>query len=129
MDYRDVIQFIQDNFTNISHEFPWEDTPNASIFRHTDNHKWFALLMRLQYSTLNIDQPGEVYILNLKSDPDLIEELINQSGFLPAYHMNKTHWLTILLDHTTNSEQIKPLIFLSYQLTAKKYHQKPPSML
>lgn len=41
-------------------------------------------------------------------------------GFLPGYHMNKTNWLSILLDGTVSDEQILDLLDLSFQMTAKK---------
>lgn len=58
-------------------------------------------------------------ILNLKSDPDLIEDIVRTPGVLPAYHMNKRHWLTVLLDGSCPDEQVRNLIVLSYQLTTK----------
>ncbi len=87
--------------------------PLYTIFRHTDNHKWFALIINIDYATLKIDHPGQVDLLNLKCGPNLIQIL----GIIPAYHMNKTHWISALLDHTVPAEQIRNLINLSYQLT------------
>lgn len=127
MNHHAVVQFIHNNFTNITQDYPWEDTPTYSVFRHTDNKKWFALLMEINYTTLHLNQPGKTYILNLKSDPDLIDELTRQPGFLPAYHMNKTHWITVLLDGSADPAQIQSLISLSYQLTAKKYRPSSSS--
>lgn len=42
-----------------------------------------------------------------------------KNGILPAYHMNKEHWITILLDGTVSKEKICELIDISYELTGK----------
>lgn len=74
--------------------------------------------MNIDYATLKINHPDQVDLLNLKCGPDLIENLIQIPGIIPAYHMNKTHWISVLLDRTVPAEQIRNLINLSYQLTS-----------
>ena len=56
-------------------------------------------------------------IINVKCDAYLISSLCQNQGFLPAYHMNKTSWLSILLDGSVSCEEILKLIDLSYELT------------
>lgn len=119
MDRQEVEQFIKQTFTNIDQDYPWENYPTYTIFRHTNSRKWFALIAQIHYSTFIPNQDGNVNFLNIKCDPDLIEDLIRRPGFFPAYHMNKKHWTTILLDHTAPADQIKTLIDLSYKLTLK----------
>lgn len=114
--------FIKENFAAIIQDWPWDDTPEYTVFRHASTKKWFALLMTVKYQTLGLDTPdtadSTVDIINLKSDPDLIETLVGQPGILPAYHMNKRHWTTLLLDKTCPASTIQHLIATSYQLTA-----------
>ena len=50
----------------------------------------------------------------------MIGSLIQEDGILPAYHMNKEHWITILLDGTVTIQKICDLIALSYDLTRKR---------
>lgn len=76
--------------------------------------------MTVQYTTIKVNQTGTVDILNLKSDPDLIDDLIKTPGILPAYHMNKRRWVTVSLDGTCSADRVKTLVDLSYQLTAKR---------
>ncbi|MCC8046069.1 MAG: MmcQ/YjbR family DNA-binding protein [Clostridiales bacterium] len=59
----------------------------------------------------------------VKCDPVMIDMLRQSPGFLPGYHMNKTNWLSILLDGTVSDEQILDLLDLSFQITAKKKKQ------
>ena len=60
-----------------------------------------------------------VDIINLKCDM-MAGALRMQPGILPAYHMHRDSWVSILLDGTVPAEDILPLIDLSYQLTAPR---------
>ena len=66
---------------------------------------------------LGLKEEGETDFINLKCPPDMVSILRQSPPFLPAYHMNKTHWLTILLDHGVESEEIFKLLDWSYDLT------------
>lgn len=120
MNRTQIETFIHENFAGIIQDYPWEDTPDYVVFRHADNRKWFALIANIKYQTLGLDRPGNVDFINLKSDPDLIDALTLEPGILPAYHMNKRHWITIPLDGSCPDDRIKSLIDLSYQLTCRK---------
>lgn len=136
MDRKSAVKFIHANFGGVIEDSPWQDSPEYTVFRHTDNRKWFALFATVSYATLAKQNPQRfaeltetelhltVDILNLKSDPDLIEEITKAPGILPAYHMSKRHWLTVLLDGSCPSDQIKDLISMSYNLTVKHFRYK-----
>ena len=65
-------------------------------------------------------------ILNVKCDPILIGSLRSKPGFLPAYHMNKDKWLTVLLDGPAQRDEIEAILAMSYDLTKSKT-RKPPN--
>lgn len=98
----------------------WEKTPEAAVLRHEDSRKWYALVMPVERSRLGLDGAGSVEILNLKCDPLLIGVLRTRAGFLPAYHMNKEHWITLLLDGSVEREEGLQLLEMSYSLTLSK---------
>lgn len=50
----------------------------------------------------------------------LVGSLRMKSGFLPAYHMNKNLWISIVLEGLENDGMIKNLIDWSYQVTAAR---------
>lgn len=50
---------------------------------------------------------------NYDTDPE-------QTGFAPAYHMNKKHWLTILLNGSIDDDEIYNLLDMSYEMTKGK---------
>lgn len=41
---------------------------------------------------------------------------IQTYGFLPGYHMNKKHWLTILIDGSVRDAQVLDFLDMSYDL-------------
>ena len=104
------------------HPFAMDDV--SSVYRHSNKRKWFALTMRIPYRTLGISKGDDVDILNIKCDPILIGSLRGRPGFLPAYHMNKDKWITILLDGSADSADIIPLLAMSYELTANKTRKR-----
>lgn len=58
-------------------------------------------------------------IMNVKCDPLLIEDLLQEEAFLPAWHMNKKYWVSIRLSMVTE-EAIKKLIERSWDLVKPK---------
>ena len=114
-----IEQYIIHHYETLK-ENPWDDYPDNSTFKHTDNKKWFALIMPVPYEKLKIEKEGLVDVINLKNIPDMIGGLRKEAGILPAYHMNKEHWITVLLDGTVKYEKVCDLIDLSYNLSSKK---------
>lgn len=112
-----LIQFIKEHY-NSTEDHPWTKYPSYTVFRHINNKKWFALIMDLTKSKLGIDEDEIIDVVNVKCDPNLIGSLRQEKGFYPAYHMNKTNWITIALDGSVEAEKIKWLLDMSYELTA-----------
>ena len=99
-------------------EFPWLKAPDAGIFRCANN-KMFALIMQVDYSKLDPKKKDPVEIINLKVNPKDIPLLIQKKGFYPAYHMNKTNWISIVLDGTVNIDTIRRFIDKSFATVDK----------
>lgn len=116
-DRKFVIDYVKEYF-GTSPEYLWEKTPDAGVFRHTENNKWYGLIMNISKSKLGIKEEGNVDILNVKCDPQLLGSLLMKRGYLPAYHMNKKHWLTVLIDGSIPQEEIIMLLTESYELTS-----------
>lgn len=115
----ELIQFIDEEY-GVEEEHPWMRYPDYSVFRHGTNRKWFALLMNLPSHCLGLTGNREMDVLNVKCDPALIGSLLQERGFYPAYHMNKTNWISIALEECTEDERIKNLVKLSFDMTDRK---------
>lgn len=110
----ELIRYVGERFST-DPEYPWAD--EAFIFRHQTNRKWFAIVMRVPYRRLGLDRDGAADVVNVKCGPLLMGAYRALPGILPAYHMNKEHWLTILLDGSAEDALVKELLELSFDLT------------
>ena len=104
------------------HPFPGDSV--TAVFRHPDNRKWFAIAMRISKDKLGIREDGMIDVVNLKCDPDVLLSFRGQSGIYPAYHMNRNHWLTAVLDSRVEESTMAFLIGVSYDLTRQKQKRK-----
>lgn len=95
-------------------EFLWAKFPMNAVLRRPDNRKWYALLVRLDRKKLHLSGDGTAEAMVLKLNPPLIDILLSRPGFLPAYHMNKTNWITVLLDGSVITADIFELLRYSY---------------
>ncbi|SCW62340.1 Predicted DNA-binding protein, MmcQ/YjbR family [Ruminococcaceae bacterium YRB3002] len=122
-----VNDYIMNQY-GVAPEFPWQRYDDNAVYRHAGNRKWFALIMDVQRGKLGLEDSkanaGEkVSVINLKIvDVILRDMIIHEPGIMPAYHMNKMHWITVLLDGTVPEARVHELIELSYQATAPKKH-------
>ena len=100
-----------------NHVNPFKKHPDILAFVNEKN-KWYALLSAVEYNKLNknTDITTKVKILNLKYPTDKILDIIDNQNIFPAYHMNKKHWISIVLDKNIKLETIKELIDISYSL-------------
>lgn len=63
---------------------------------------------------------GNDEYLNVKKNPDYSDILRNSYDYIiPAYHMNKEHWNTIIINRNVDKDLVKELVQLSYELTIK----------
>jgi predicted DNA-binding protein (MmcQ/YjbR family) len=59
--------------------------------------------------------------MNLKCEPDVAAALREFfPAVIPAWHMNKVHWNTVLLDASVPRDEVKRLVDMSYALVVKK---------
>lgn len=113
-----LLQYALDRY-HVAPEYPWSKFPGHAVLRHQENRKWFGLVLGVEGRKLGLPTSEVVDILNVKCDPRMVGSLLGTTGFLPAYHMNKEQWLSILLDGPPAEETLR-LLDLSYQLTAQK---------
>ena len=113
----DYIAWIKNQF-GAEPDFPWPDTPDYCVFR-CPNEKWFALIMRIKYRQLGLTGDEEVWVVNMKADNSEIPTLIDRKSIFPAWHMNKKHWITVLLTAATDFEKLCELTQNSFELVSR----------
>lgn len=111
-------------------EHLWARYPGYTVFRHGDNQKWFALIMDVPGTRLELESDALVDILNVKmGDPFLTDYLAQQKGFRRGYHISRGNWVSIFLDGTVAFEEICRWLDESYMATASKetkQKRRPP---
>ena len=108
---------------NVRADYPFEDDFETGVFRH-ESGKWFALAMNIGERKLGKNGNLQTQVVNFKCSPEVIESIVGvENGIYPAYHMNKTHWLTVALSECDN-DTISWLLGISYDLTRSKIKRK-----
>ena len=115
-------EFIKDTY-GVTADYPWNSDSTTAVFRHEGNKKWFALAMLLHPSRLGLEGDTNVWAVNLKCPSAMIGAFLQEKGVFPAYHMNKSHWITVLID-VVDRELFLNLIDISFELTAEKIKKK-----
>ena len=112
----EIIDYCNEKYGE-NHVNSFKKHPDILAFVNEKN-KWYALLSDVEYNKLNknTDITTKVKILNLKYTTDKILDIIDNKNIFPAYHMNKKHWISIVLDKNIKLETIKELIDISYSL-------------
>lgn len=73
--------------------------------------------MDIPREKLGLSGADLIQVMDLKCDARLIGSFRQEPGIYPGYHMNKAHWITVVLDGTVEDDKIKFLIDMSYDLT------------
>lgn len=102
---KEVIEFCK-SLKQVYEDYPFHDS-NWTLMRHETNKKTFAFIF---------EREGHIWV-NIKCDPEWI--LVwreTYDSIVPAYHMNKKYWNSIILDGSVPGEDIKRMIGESYDL-------------
>ena len=120
-----IIKYVEKKYKE-KPEYLWKKFPDFAVFRHKDNRKWFMLLAKVDKTKLSMDidykekLQNEVEIMNVKCDPNMIDAIVNNKNLIRSYHMNKKHWITVILDGSLKDSNINELIDISFGMTCKK---------
>lgn len=102
-------------------EFLWHRDPNNAIWRRGDNGKWFGGIFTVKRNKIVAGSDDAMTeILNIMCAPDVIDFIVDKQKIFPGWHMNKRHWITIVLDGRMDTRQIYSLLDNSYQLAHRK---------
>lgn len=116
---REALETYISETYSVEADRPWAKHPDYLIFRHVGNRKWFALLMTVPRKALGLPGEGTLDIVNVKCDPLLTGSFREMPGVYPAYHMNKSSWLSLALDETEETA-LRLLLDGSFDMTAPR---------
>lgn len=119
-----ILTYIKSKY-NTDIEHLWKKYPDYGVFRHSDNRKWYGIIMNIPKNKLGIDDDEYVDVLNVKLGDDVLYDiLLSQPGYFEAYHMKKSTWVSILLDGTIPIQDIYNWIDMSYMETSNKKRRR-----
>ena len=104
-------------------DYPFEKDFETAVFRHIDNRKWFAVIMKVSRRKFGIDSNEAVDVVNLKLPTEMFGSFGAKDGVYPAYHMNKLHWISVILPDSPD-DLIQFLVSASFEST-KSTNKKP----
>ncbi len=100
-------------------DHPFDGDFETAVLRHADSRKWYALVMHIPRRKVGIDSDEVVDVVNLKLPIEMFGSFGAADGVYPAYHMNKLHWISVVLNDAAD-DLIALLVNASYVATKGK---------
>lgn len=100
-------------------EFLWANFPHDAILRRQDNRKWYAAVLTAAQNKIGLAGDKIIEIVDVRMAPEDVAVKVDGQRIFPGYHMNKKHWVTLLLDGSMSEEELLALVDESYALAAK----------
>ena len=114
----DIIRYVSKKY-NDSLEYLWEKFPENAVCRRKDNKKWYFAILTVAKNKFGFDNDEIAEVIDLRAKTEEIEDLIKTKKIYRGYHMNKKHWISIILDNSVDIEEIFKRIDISYELAKK----------
>ena len=108
---------------NTTPDYPFDEDFETAVLRHADNRKWYAIMMRVPRRKFGIDSDEVVDVVNLKLPLEMFGSFGAADGVYPAYHMNKLHWISVLLPDAAD-DLVEFLVSASYEATWDRKRKK-----
>ena len=104
-------------------DYPFDEDFETAVLRHKDTRKWYALVMRVSRRKFGFDSDETVEVVNLKLPTDMFGSFGSADGVYPAYHMNKLHWISVVLPDAPD-DVVEFLTNVSYEATQSRKKQR-----
>ena len=111
------------NTYGTSPDYPFDEDFETAVLRHTDNRKWYAIVMKVSRCKFGFDSDEMIDVVNLKLPTEMFGSFGAADGVYPAYHMNKLHWISVLLPDAPE-ETVQFLVNVSFEATKVKDKKK-----
>lgn len=106
-----------------SPDYPFEGDFETAVFRHSGSRKWYAIVMRVSRRKFGFDDDEVIDVVNLKLPTEMFGSFGASDGVYPAYHMNKLHWVSVLLPDSPD-DIVEFLLNVSFEATKSKSKNK-----
>ena len=106
-----------------SPDYPFDEDFETAVLRHSDNRKWYAIVMRVSRRKFGFESDEVIDVVNLKLPTEMFGSFSAADGVYPAYHMNKLHWISALLPDAPE-DVVAFLTNASFEATRSKIKQR-----
>ena len=106
-----------------SPDYPFDEDFETAVLRHTDNRKWYAIVMHVSRRKFGFDSDEVIDVVNLKLPTEMFGSFDAADGVYPAYHRNKLQWISVLLPDAPN-DVVQFLVNASFEATKGKQKKK-----
>lgn len=96
MTRQNMLEYCLNTYGTIP-DCPFDEDFEAAVLRHANNRKWYAIVMKVSRRKFGFDSDEIIDVVNLKLPTELFGSFGASDGVFPAYHMNKLHWISVLL--------------------------------
>ena len=97
-------------------DYPFDENFETPVLRHADNRKLYAIVMHVSRRKFGIDSDESIDVVNLKLPVEMFGSFGKTYGVYPAYHMNKLHWISVLLPDAPD-DVARFLVNVSFEAT------------
>ena len=119
---QEFLEYCLDTY-GISPDYPFDEDFETAVLRHADNRKWYAIVMKVSRRKFGIDSDEVIDVVNLKLPTEMFGSFGTFDGVYPAYHMNKLHWISVLLPDAPE-DVVQFLVNMSFGATKNKCKSK-----
>ena len=107
------------NTYGTSPDYPFDEDFETAVLRHADNRKWCAIVMKVPRRKFGFDSDEVIDVVNLKLPTEMFGSFGATDGIYPVYHMNKLHWISVLLPDAPD-DVVQFLTNVSFEATRAK---------
>ena len=107
------------NTYGTSPDYPFDDWMESAVLRHADSRKWYAIVMKVSRRKFGFDSDEVIDVVNLKLPTEMFGSFGVADGVYHAYHMNKLHWISVLLPNAPD-DIVQFLTNVSFEATKAK---------
>lgn len=118
MTKQDFLDYCSETY-GTSADYPFDEDFETAVLRHADTRKWYAIVMRVSRSKFVVGNDEVIDVVNLKLPTEMFGSFGAADGVYPAYHMNKLHWISVLLPDAPD-DVVHFLTAVSFEATKSK---------
>ena len=104
-------------------DYPFDEDFETAVLRHASNRKWYAVSMKVSRRKFGFESDVVIDVVNLKLPTEMFGSFGAADGVYPAYHMNKLHWISVLLPDAPD-DVLRFLVNVSFEATKDKRKQR-----